>query len=184
MKSIKGESLPINTVAIVILVIVTLLLITVTFLDKFGDSSSATNDISNQYTKNYFADVTYTTNEFDQTIININVNANKPVDVTHRIPKEVIEELTYENRDEHINSNLDYVILESDPLIAWHVEKPPANITYTINKKLTQNEINNFQTSVKESEKFNFLNYLVYFLIIVIILLVLEPILIKKKNKK
>ena len=121
----------------------------------------------------------------DRTEVSIYVpDSEELVDVSHRIPKSVIEELTYENRNEFIESERDYTILESDPLIAWHVERPPQTINYTIKKSISEDEIENFKVEVTRSKKFNYVTCLFYLIILVIVIMVFKPLFIKSKKEK
>lgn len=115
------------------------------------------------------------------TWVSIEVNeSGKNLTLMHHIPKEVIRELTDENKDSLISSELDYVIIEADPLIAWNVENPPATINYTINKKVSSEDMKNFKMEIENDSHFLIVKYLVIFLIILIILMALKPMLSKK----
>lgn len=177
----KAQQLPMNTIVIAILVVLVLLVITLFFVSKMNENSSI---IDSAYSDIVYEEIVDFNILEDETLVTIEVRGNKPVDVEHRIPKEVIEELTYENRENYIESELDYVILETDPLIAWHVEKPPVNLSYKIKKSINTTERDNFQLEIKESNSFKFLTYFVYFLIGILIFLSFKKPNLRKSNKK
>lgn len=161
---------------------------------KYGDGEytfvgkimRGNEEINSQLTKHYLFANTQAkiTGEIleDKTIIYIDVSGtDEKLIIKNRIPKEAIELLTNENKDQLITSDFKYEILEEDPLIAWSVEKAPEKINYTINKKLNQEDISKFQVQLEKEE--NYLKYSNYFLIIVIaviIFLVFRPILRRK----
>lgn len=179
----KGEGLPITTISFAIIGLLVILLVSIFLIDNLDNSNTGINSISKEYKDLFSSKINFETTPNGNTLITILVESDndKPVDVYHTIPKEVIPQLTNDNRDELIQSNQEFVIIKEDPLIAWHVEKPPATINYTINKEISLEDRNNFSVEIKESEKFNKLKFLVYFLIITIIVLTLEPIFKKKK---
>ncbi len=104
--------------------------------------------------------------------------------VLNRIPKEVIEYLDDDNKNSLITSGFEYEILESDPLIAWSVERVPGNINYTINKKINEEDLNNFDIEVtKQSTSFKLVKLFVIFLLIGILGFVFKPVFVKNKRK-
>lgn len=103
--------------------------------------------------------------------------------VNQLIPKEVIAELTPENKDSLITTTTFYQIIESDPLISWNIEKSPANITYTINKKISLEDRQKFKVEITQNTPFKIIKVIITLLIIVIILLIFRP-LFKKNGKK
>ncbi|MDA3856483.1 MAG: hypothetical protein PF569_09585 [Candidatus Woesearchaeota archaeon] len=92
-----------------------------------------------------------------------------------RIPKEVIENLNSENQDDLIFSDLEYEILDEDPLIAWSVEEIPSDINYTINKKVSLADREKFKIEVADNASFKFINYLAILLVGVILFFIFRP---------
>ena len=179
----NSQSSSLNVVVIMILCIIVLVFVSVFFVTKMSDSSKKVGDVSDEFNDDPL--VADFNDDGDRTHISIHVPYSEdPVDVSHRIPKSVIEELTYENREEFIESEKDYAILESDPLIAWHVERPPHIINYTIKKSISKDEIENFKVEITKSKKFNYVTYLFYLIILVIVIMVFKPLFIKSKKEK
>ncbi len=107
----------------------------------------------------------------DKTQITINLNQNlENIQVTNLIPKEVISNLTQLNKNSLIYSKLDYEILDSDPLIAWNVEKAPTKINYTIQKHINLEDQKNFVIEIKDESLVNKFKWIIYILIIIIII--------------
>jgi len=102
--------------------------------------------------------------------------------VNHTIPKEVIPSLTENTKDTLIKTDSDFKILNEDPLIAWTVDKAPAKINYTINKKISDEDKQKFQVELSEDENFQSLKLVILGLIILIVGITLKPML--KKSKK
>ncbi len=157
-----------------------------TFIGKIiRDGEEINVDLTKQYINSdgSSASLVLDNNYDDKTIIYIEVNSeSEDLIVKSRIPKSVIENLDEDNRDELIYSELEYEILESDPLIAWSIEKAPAKINYTINKKVSNEDLENFQIEVENSAAFKGLNYILILVILLIIFLVFRPLL--KKIRK
>lgn len=127
----------------------------------------------------YFFDEHNSTLEFqvnsDSTNIIITVNEKgENLVVLNQIPKEVIENLNDENKNEMIISNFKYEILDSDPLIAWSVDKAPTKINYTITKKISLEDQKNFSIDIQNDSFYNNLKWVVYILIFLIIVLALK----------
>jgi len=101
--------------------------------------------------------------------------------IVNTLPKEVIEILNDENKNELIESDFDYKILEEDPIIAWSVDKAPAKINYTIKSKVKDSDLERIEIDVTTNPSFKYLIYLVYILIIVIVFKTLKPAFKKKK---
>jgi hypothetical protein len=123
----------------------------------------------------------------EKTFININLkdlnfDNSKNLILDLFIPKEVIDKLTAENRDDLIISSKEYFILDEDPLIAWNIDQSDEEINLAINKKINVSEENNFKISISENADYRYLRYIVIFLIIVIIIMIFYPNF--KKNKK
>lgn len=111
----------------------------------------------------------------DSTTIIISVNqVGENLIVLNSIPKEVIADLNEKNKNELIDSKFNYKIIESDPLIAWSVDKAPTKINYTINKKVSLDEQRKFTIDVENDTFFNKLKWVVYILIFLIIVLALK----------
>ena len=179
----NSQSSSLNVVVIMILCIIVLVFVSVFFVTKMSDSSKKVDDVSDEFNDDSLV-ANFEVFE-DRTEISIRVpDSDGPVDVSHRIPKSVIEELTDENREEYIESETEYAILESDPLIAWHVERPPQTINYTIKKSISEGEKENFKVEVTKSKKFNYVAYLFYLIILVIVIMVFKPVFMKSKKKK
>lgn len=124
-------------------------------------------------------EVNYIENE-NSTTVEIYVDTNVSTKIIQEIPKSVIALVTPENRDEVLVSNLEYEIIEEDPIIAWNVENSPTKINYTINKKLTAEEKTQMKLKVEENKSFK---WMIYVAILVVLLLLFSPIFFKKKRK-
>lgn len=112
----------------------------------------------------------------DKTLVIIEVKGEgKNMQVLNFIPKEVISFLDENNKDDLIVSDFEYTIVESDPLIAWTVDKAPAKINYTINKKISLEEKKNFTIDIQDESTFNKFKWVIYILILIIIALALKP---------
>jgi hypothetical protein len=120
----------------------------------------------------------------NETLISIQVESDlKNYQVEHYIPKEIIAELTAENQNELIESELPYEILDSDPIIAWNIDESPKTIEYKIKKKTNAQDLENMDISINSTSKaYTYLSYILYLLIILIIGVILKPMF--KKNKK
>jgi len=117
----------------------------------------------------------------DSTPISIKIGGNSEnITIENFIPKEVIEELTEENKNQLILSEKEFTIIDSDPLIAWNIERTPTEINYTINKKISKKDTEKFKIGVKDNKTFNYMKYIVFFLIVLIILFLSKPLFIKK----
>lgn len=102
------------------------------------------------------------------------------VRVLSDIPGEVISYLDEENKDQYIISDLPFEILESNPLIAWNVEKIPTEINYTIKKNISQQERNDFGVEIRESEGTHYLTYIIFVLFLVVLFFIFKPAFKKK----
>lgn len=125
--------------------------------------------------------------ENNRTEIIIEVNGiDKNLLVQSYIPKSVIEYLDNTNRYDLIETKDDYMILDADPLIAWDIDRPPRTINYTVNKKITQLQKNEFKIDIVETKTFKMFRYIVFCCILVIVLLVFKPLFsnVKKKFKR
>lgn len=121
----------------------------------------------------------------ESTKITITVDGlHEKLQVQSYIPKEVIAYLDDSNKDELIESQLEYEILESDPLIAWNVQDTPTQINYTINKKITEEQRKQFKVEITQTKGFAFAKYIIFALIIIIIGLLIKPMLKKNAKKK
>lgn len=119
----------------------------------------------------------------NKTEIIINVDGEgDSLRVYHEIPKSAIASLTEDNRNDLINTDFEFEIIEEDPLIAWNVEEIPTTINYTMNKKITREDMENFNVSITENEEFKLFKYIIVGLIILIVIISLKPIVKKKKN--
>jgi len=115
----------------------------------------------------------------DKTEIVLNVDGvGENLQILQQIPKEVIELLSDENKADLISSDLEYVILDEDPLIAWNVEKAPAKINYTINKKISIENKQKFSVEVDGSS--SVFKSVIVILIIFIVLVRAAPVTRKK----
>lgn len=119
--------------------------------------------------------------ENNKTYFIIDINSKNASFVELEIPKSVIKYLDEKNKDELLKSNFDYQIIENDPLIAWHIEKPPAKINSTFNKKISYDARKDFNLKVKKSSSFKFLKILIFLIIILMVGFLIYPIF---KNKK
>lgn len=118
------------------------------------------------------------------TLVNIFVDSQlDEVTLYHDIPKSVIERLTYENRESLIDTEFDYVIIKENPLIAWNIQSPPKNVSYKLNKQLTEEEKLNFRVDMEETPQFLFFKYFVMLLFVLVLILIFRPLIKKKKNK-
>jgi len=144
------------------------------------------NMLENVISKEYVFLKTQTNMKFiengNKTTILIDIDSidNESVTVFNRIPKSVIEILNDDNKNSLIESNIEYEILEEDPLIAWNIEEPPKTINYTVNKKITKEEQKQFSLDVKESKTFQYLKFTLFVLILLIMGLLFKPVLKKK----
>ena len=112
----------------------------------------------------------------DKTVVIIEINEEgKNLKVLNFIPKEVISFLDEKNKESLISSDFEYTIIESDPLIAWNVDKAPAKINYTINKKINLEQKKEFTLEVQDVSTFNKFKWVIYILIFIIIALALKP---------
>ena len=141
---------------------------------------------SNSYVFSSFEDV-FSYYEFkdlgDGTQVLIHVEGDgENKEVLSFIPKEVIELLTLDNVDELIHSDLEFEIVEEDPLIAWNVEKIPTDINYTIKKKVSKEDLQNFGIEIKEGKSSNILTYIVFVLFVLVLFFSFKPA-FKKKDK-
>lgn len=98
------------------------------------------------------------------------------------IPKEALELVTEENKYDVISSQIDFEIVEEDPIIAWNVERAPVTINYTINKKVDSNTYENFSTQIEENKVFGFVKLFVGVLFVLILILIFFPGIYKKKK--
>ncbi len=121
-----------------------------------------------------------------ETTITLNVESDlENYQVEHYIPKEIISELTKENQNQLIDSELNYTILDSDPIIAWNIDESPKTIEYKIKKQTNKQDLENLSVKVNENSKtYSYLSYILYLLIIIIIAIILKPMFKKKKTKK
>ena len=126
----------------------------------------------------------FISNPDDTTTIIITINTNQSITITNEIPKSVIESLTEENKNSIIKSNIEYEILDEDPLIAWNIEEPPATINYTINKKISVEEQKQFQLKIKNDMAFKGIKYAILAVIVIILILIFRPLYKKDKNEK
>lgn len=118
----------------------------------------------------------------DSTIVFLNVEGKgENLVVSSRIPKEVIENLDDDNKDNLILSDLEYEIIENDPLIAWSIEKAPAKVNYTINKKISDVDKENFKLEITQKKEFLLFKAFIFVLIFIIIIIILKPLIFKKK---
>lgn len=119
-----------------------------------------------------------------ETLIFINIDGNgEDMLVKQRIPKEVIELLTHENKESLVHSDIPYDILEEDPLIAWNIKETPSSINYTIKKKVSPADQEKFGLEITENSYLQSMEILTYFLVFVFLLLIFMP-LVRKKLKK
>lgn len=107
--------------------------------------------------------------ENGQTIVTINVLEGENLLVEHTIDKSVIPSINDENRDKVISSDKEFIIIEEDPVIAWHVEKAPEEIRYTIDEEVSPDKLDSFSTEIQENSPFPFLRIVVFILIILIV---------------
>jgi hypothetical protein len=157
-----------------------------TFIGKIlRDGQEINVDLSKHYLEeegNLFS-LTFDTSLEDKTIINIELNSEgEDLLIKSRIPKNVIEILNDENKESLIYSELEYEILEEDPLIAWSVDRAPTKINYTINKKVSNEDLQDFRIEVEDSLAFKGLNYILIFVILLIIFLVFKPLINRIKK--
>lgn len=116
-------------------------------------------------------------------LININKKINTSFIITSFIPKSVISNLNYKNAKLLINSSKKFVIVKSDPLIAWNLERAPAKINYTIYKNINKNQQQKFSVNFKNTKQAETISYfffgLVLLLVIIILFMIFRPILKK-----
>ena len=181
----KAQGLSLNAIIIMILILLVLLVVTSFFVSKFSSSSNQITSISNQYIPEYNAKIEKINTDKDETVINIKVESEgENLIIKNNIPKAVIPLLNDQNKDQLINSNgRTYSILKEDPLIAWEIDKTPIEFNYTINKKISEKNFEDFSIGVEEKSKLTSIVYLVYILITLILILVFKPIVVNKKKK-
>lgn len=161
-----------------------------TFISTISNNSTIINKLKNiKYANsNFNLDLKFKTFENKtQILIQIQnksqLNSNNEYKVQTYIPKEVIYNLNDSNKDKLITSKNRYIIINNDPLIAWNLNEVPTNITYTINKKISKEDMDKFNLNItSENSKFKYMNYIIISLILLIILLILKP-LINQKNE-
>ncbi len=111
-------------------------------------------------------------NEDGSTLISIKIDSEKENFVVKQfIPKEVIAELTEENKNSLIDSELEYEILEADPLIAWNIEKAPTTINYTIKKEVSLDQREDFSLELSDESFGKKLKVLIFLLFLVVLVL-------------
>jgi len=120
----------------------------------------------------------------DKTQVTITIEEKfENIIIQSKIPKEVIENLNKKNKDELITASQEYKIIKADPLIAWSLDRTPANVTYTINKKVTIDDQKKFKVQIKENSFLTKgLKYIMFILILIIIGFIFKPIISKKNN--
>lgn len=100
--------------------------------------------------------------------------------VTHSIPKSVIPKLTAQNHLQYIESSRSFDIVNSDPVIAWNIEKLPATVNYTIKKEVSIQDQQEFSVSITQSPSFIWFKMFLFVLIVGVILLLF----VSKKSKR
>jgi hypothetical protein len=122
----------------------------------------------------------------NETIITIQVESKlETYQVEHYIPKEIIAELTLENQHDLIESELEFEILDSDPIIAWNIDESPKTIEYKIKKTSNSQDLSNLNVKINSSSQvYTYLSYVLYILIFLIIGVILKPIFKSKKIKQ
>lgn len=150
-------------------------------IDGINVKESITN---NEYVfENNTAKTSFIDNLDNTTTVVIDVEGNgENLVIYNKIPKEVISLITKDIKNDLIKSELNFDIIEEDPLIAWNIEKAPTKINYTINKQISNDDRKNFKVILKNDNNFMLLKYFIFLLIFVIIILIILPILKKKKN--
>ena len=181
-----AQNLPQSSIVMVILVILVLIVIAALLTTNLNKCGKQFDDVSNSYaTFNGELTISKTDLENEHTLITIEVKKGENLIVENFIPKEVIPILTEENKEEFIQSDRSYIILEEDPLIAWSVEKAPTQINYTIKKKISKEDFNNFKVSAsKKDSSLKYVTYLAYIVIAVILFSIVKPIFNKKRKSK
>ncbi len=124
----------------------------------------------------------YINNNKTKIILNI-LNTSKNLIVYNKIPKKVINNLNENNKNSLISSNLNYKIIEEDPLIAWNIKKAPTKIEYTINKKIDKKDMQNFSLEIKKNKTFQIFQYITFLLILLIVFLIFNKSLFKNNKK-
>jgi hypothetical protein len=121
----------------------------------------------------------------NETIITIQVESElETYQVEHYIPKEIIAKLTLENQHNLIESELEFEILDSDPIIAWNIDESPKTIQYKIKKTSNSQDLSNLNVKINSSSQaYTYLSYVLYILIFLIIGIILKPIFNSKKNQ-
>ena len=98
--------------------------------------------------------------------------------IQHEIPKEVLERVTLLNKDQVIQSQKEFIIIQEDPIIAWEVSSKEESIEYTIvNKTVSEEEKLGFETSKQEE---NSITIIAIFIIIVLLIIIFVPFFFKK----
>lgn len=126
----------------------------------------------------------------DETIISMKIKGTgKNLEIINTIPKEIIKELTPENQNNLIESELPYEILEADPVISWTIDEAPQTITYKIKEKTTKQDLDKIQLEIQEQQLQTPITITLYILIVILILFLFKPVIKKqlvkiKKNKK
>lgn len=113
--------------------------------------------------------------------INHKFDDNNSVVIHHQIPKEVIAEITPQNRGKLIASQKEFSIVEVDPIISWEVGPKDEELEYTL-----------LDTSVDENTKSKFNTYepennaltqgIIIIIIVLILLFIFVPFFFKCKH--
>lgn len=121
----------------------------------------------------------------DYTFVKIDVvGEGENLVVENRIPKDVISFIDENNKAEYIVSDFEYEILESDPLIAWNVEKAPVSINYTIKTKVMKAAEKSFEIGIVESRGFGLLEVFLFASILFFVGLIFWPFFCKDRRSK
>lgn len=120
--------------------------------------------------------------EGTEVTINIqNIDNQELFELYHSIPNTVIPRLTYENRDNLILSENDFIIIQENPIVSWQVTSREERIQYIIlDKELSEEEKVQFAsyTIPKESG----LNLILLFSILILLLIIFVPFFTFKKK--
>lgn len=114
------------------------------------------------------------------TINILNIGVEEPFDLYHSIPKSVISRLNYQNKDEFIISDLDFEIIQENPIISWQVSSREERIQYVlVDRELSEEEMVQFASYSVPKE--SGLNLIILFSILILLLIIFVPFFTKKK---
>ncbi len=154
-----------------------------TFKAKIIDKENTLEEITNKefMFENVKASMSFENFE-GKTVVVIDVTGEgKNIIVKQEIPKSVIEVLNESNKNDLIETDFNYKILNEDPLIAWNIEKAPTKINYTINKDVSDQQTEEFGMQVESNQNLGLFKFVIVILIFVILGFAFKPLYSKKR---